>query len=184
MDRINKESVVGAAFLLLLCATLAGGVAGCGGGTRAGARTYDTLTTMSGLRYVEYEKGTGPEINKGDVIQVDYAGYLLNGMLFDTSIEDIAAKYDYRGVPLASLPEGADKSRTFNRGGYPFEPLEFPIGVDKVIDGWDEGLTTNNVRVGTHRLLIIPPHLGYPNGQGSIPPNATLVFDVRVVGKK
>jgi peptidylprolyl isomerase len=183
MDRMNRRPVIAIALLLSLGALL--GSTGCGGPASTTPRKYDTLTTMSGLRYIEYEKGNGPEVNSGDVIQVDYAGYLLNGMLFDTSMEEVAAKYDYRGVALDSLPAGADRSRKFNRGGYPFEPIEFAVGTSRVIAGWDEGLTTNRMRVGGFRRLIIPSNLAYgPGGQGSIPPNATLVFDVRVVGKK
>ncbi len=140
---------------------------------------------MSGLRYIEYEIGTGRDVRNGDTVSVDYAGFLLNGTLFDTSMEEVAAKHDYRGIPLASLPEGSDRSRTYDRGGmadrFPFEPIEFPVGSRMVIAGWDEGLTTN-MKVGGRRRLIIPSQLGYGESQqGAIPPNATLIFDVTVV---
>ena len=79
-----------------------------------------------------------------------------------------------------TLESGKKFDSSFDHG----QPFEFQIGVGRVIRGWDEGVMT--MKVGGKRRLIIPPQLGYgARGAGDvIPPNATLIFEVELLGVK
>jgi FKBP-type peptidyl-prolyl cis-trans isomerase len=115
---------------------------------------FEPVTTTSGLTYVVTKKGEGAKLKAGDEVIVNYTGLFTNGQKFDSS---------------------------FDAG----EPLSFVLGAGKVIKGWDEGL--QQLRVGDHATLLIPSWLGYGEkgfGDGVIPPNATLVFLVEIVGVK
>jgi peptidylprolyl isomerase len=76
------------------------------------------------------------------------------------------------------LTSGQKFDSSHDRGA----PIVFPIGLGRVIKGWDEGV--GSMRVGGKRKLIIPAHLGYGErgAGGVIPPGATLVFEVDLVG--
>ena len=93
--------------------------------------------------------------------------------------------------PLLSLPAGkqvvmkyvgklAANGRVFDQS----KSFKFRLGVGEVIKGWDRGIV--GMRVGDRRRLTIPPQMAYgPKGvKGSIPPNATLVFEVELVSVK
>jgi peptidylprolyl isomerase len=113
------------------------------------------ITTDSGLKYVDTVMGTGASPARGQRCLVHYTGWLADGQ-------------GQRGKKFDS---------SLDRG----QPLAIPIGVGRVIKGWDEGLLT--MKVGGKRTLYIPSYLGYgPRGAGGdIPPNADLIFDVELL---
>ena len=76
------------------------------------------------------------------------------------------------------LKSGAKFDSSVDRGA----PFEFPVGKGRVIKGWDEGVSS--MKVGGKRKLVIPAHLGYGDrGAGNvIPPGATLIFEVELLG--
>jgi FKBP-type peptidyl-prolyl cis-trans isomerase FkpA len=140
---------------IILVTALAGVFAG------GGAIAQDigkTMTTPSGLKITDSKIGTGAAPRTGQTCVMHYTGWLYEngakGKKFDSSVD--------RGTPF-----------------------EFRIGTRQVIGGWDEGVAT--MKVGGKRTLIIPPELGYGArgaGNGLIPPNATLIFDVELLDVK
>jgi peptidylprolyl isomerase len=125
----------------------------------------EATKTASGLRYIIETVGDGPKPELGQVVRVDYAGYLMDGTLFDSSIKEVA-----------------QSGGTYDERREPYEPLPMQYGpMARVIDGWKEGIQLLNV--GGKAKLIIPPYLGYGarGAGGVIPPNASLVFDVELV---
>jgi FKBP-type peptidyl-prolyl cis-trans isomerase FkpA len=114
------------------------------------------VKTGTGLQYADLKVGTGPAVRAGQRVTVHYTGWL-KGRL---------------GM------EGKKFDSSRDRG----EPFQFMLGMGEVIPGWDEGV--QGMQVGGHRKLIVPAALGYgAKGAGdSIPPGATLVFEVELLG--
>ena len=156
IDCDGVVTAVDALFLLRhvaqLIVSLAEGCASIGSGT--GGPEYppvisgQVILTNSGLKYVDIAEGTGASPVTGQTVVVNYTGWL----------QATGAKFD------SSLDRG--------------QPLQFVIGEGQVIKGWDEGVAT--MKVGGSRRLIIPAALAYGDegAPPSIPPNATLIFDV------
>ena len=110
------------------------------------------------LLVTDLSPGVGDEVFPGMVAVVHYTGWL----------HDPAAK-DQRGRQFDSSRE---------RG----QPFSFHVGAGRVIRGWDQGLP--GMKVGGRRLLVIPPSLAYGArtiGNGLIPPNSTLLFEVELL---
>lgn len=133
--------------------TLIGGVLTIMTATMAFGAPGETTQTPSGLSYNDEKVGDGATPQTGQTVIVHYTGWL-------------------------EKKDGTKFDSSVDRG----EPFSFQIGKGQVIPGWDEGVGT--MKVGGKRQLIIPANLAYGTrgAGGVIPPNATLVFDVELLG--
>jgi FKBP-type peptidyl-prolyl cis-trans isomerase (trigger factor) len=98
---------------------------------------------------------------------------------------EVCEKFVRKGQKLSMHYTGKlEDGDTFDSSRRLNNPLEFQIGVGKVIKGWDEGIL--GMCIGEQRKLIIPPHLGYgkKGSGGSIPGDATLYFDIELLAIK
>lgn len=109
----------------------------------------EATPTESGLIYVCTKPGKGSQPQAGQTVKVHYTGKLLDGTVFDSSVERD-------------------------------EPISIPIGVGRVIPGWDEGISM--MKKGEKGILYIPAKLGYgAHGSGPIPPFSNLIFEVELI---
>jgi peptidylprolyl isomerase len=115
------------------------------------------IKTPSGLQFEDAVLGTGASPKSGQTCVMHYTGWLW---------------------------ENGAKGKKFDSSVDRGQPFEFKIGLGMVIKGWDEGVMT--MKVGGKRTLLIPPDLGYGSrgAGGVIPPNATLLFEVELLGVK
>lgn len=123
----------------------------------ASAPSGQAVTRPSGLQVIDTRVGSGRAAAPGYIAVVHYTGWLYHG---------------------------GQKGKKFDSSVDRGQPFEFTLAEGRVIKGWDEGVA--GMKVGGRRTLIVPPQLGYgARGTGrDIPPNATLIFDVELVGVK
>ena len=142
---------------LLATVMLGGAIVIALSGVVAGAAVAQPSRT-TGLTMTDHKIGTGAEATAGRTVAVHYTGWL-----FD---------------PAAPGNKGKKFDSSRDRG----DPFRFPLGGGRVIAGWDQGVA--GMKVGGQRTLVIPPELGYGarGAGGVIPPNATLIFDVELLG--
>lgn len=116
-----------------------------------------TAMLTEGLKKEILVAGAGAQPQKGQTARVHYTGWLF---------------------------ENGVKGRKFDSSVDRGQPFEFMVGVGQVIGGWDIGVAS--MKVGEKAMLTIAPHLGYgARGAGAaIPPNATLMFEVELLGIK
>ena len=113
----------------------------------ANAKKKGISTTKTGLQYSVLKAGEGKSPKKADTVKVHYHGTLIDGTVFDSSVERM-------------------------------EPAQFEV--DRVIPGWTEALLA--MKVGDKWKVFIPAELAYgERGNGPIPPNAVLVFEVELL---
>jgi len=152
---MNKFGTVAAAGLLALCL-------GCSTGGDAADAKQDKSAAEKGkinsLVQTDIQLGTGAEATDGKRLSMHYTGWLYN--------------------PGEPKNRGTKFDSSLDRG----QPFSFVLGRGEVIRGWDVGVA--GMKVGGKRTLVIPASMGYGarGAGGVIPPNATLVFEVELLG--
>jgi hypothetical protein len=114
---------------------------------------YEKYKDGEAALFGEVEIGNGKVITNNKKAAVYYKGWLTNGQMFD-------------------------QSRTDDKGK--LQPFVFTVGANQVIPGWEQAI--DGMKVGGTRMMIVPPSVGYgAQGQGSIPPNSVLIFEVQLL---
>lgn len=152
---MKRQTIIGGLWLLSLAM-----VASCQQSEKQtmGSNEPPSGAAVTELLIEDVVVGDGAEAAAGASVTVHYTGWLYA----PGSPDDRGTKFD------SSVDRG--------------QPFEFPVGAGRVIRGWDEGVA--GMRVGGKRILIIPAEWGYgaQGAGGVIPPNATLVFEVELLG--
>ncbi|MGD0503704.1 MAG: FKBP-type peptidyl-prolyl cis-trans isomerase [Steroidobacteraceae bacterium] len=145
-----------AAARILAAAALIATLPSCTG--QAAGPAPAATATVNSLQSEDIKTGTGAAIAAGQQAVVQYTGWL-----YDASSQD-------------------DKGKEFDSSANSGQPFRFVIGGGQVIKGWDQGVA--GMKVGGRRRLVIPADLAYgqEGAGGVIPPGATLVFEVTLVG--
>jgi FKBP-type peptidyl-prolyl cis-trans isomerase FkpA len=152
---MKKITVFASALLVAMLA-----ISGCKADSKSSTKENAMTQNVTDLIKKDIVVGEGREAEPGFNVTVHYTGWL-----YDPS------KSDGKGTKFDS---SVDRH----------EPFVFFLGAGQVIQGWDQGF--EGMKVGGKRTLIIPAHMGYgAYGAGAvIPPNATLIFDVELLGIK
>lgn len=124
-----------------------------GGADTSGFAQYDKYRDSPNALFGEIQQGSGPELAVGQKANLYYKVWLTNGAVIDQS------------------PVAANGQR---------QPFSFTLGAHQVIPGMEQGVA--GMKAGGKRLIIVPPAAGYgAQGQGNIPPNAVLIFEVELI---
>jgi cyclophilin family peptidyl-prolyl cis-trans isomerase len=127
-----------------------------------------SIQSATGLQYVITKKGGGKKPANGTNVNIHYAGFLENGSLFDSSIEEVSRNFGKY-----------DANRAAQNG---YQPIPFVMGIKQgMIPGFIEGI--EKLAYGDKAVIFIPSKLGYgASGAGNvIPPNATIIFEIELI---
>jgi peptidylprolyl isomerase len=123
--------------------------------------------SSTGLQYIITQKTNGEKPKDGSMITIEYAGYLEDGTLFDTSNPEVAKQF------------GKFDAERAQQNGY--SALPYQMGSNKLIPGFVEGIS--KMKLGEKAIFFIPSSLGYGEqgaGNGVIPSNANLIFEIEL----
>jgi FKBP-type peptidyl-prolyl cis-trans isomerase FkpA len=150
-------SIKFAKFNVLVCLAL---LTACSGKSESPVASVaaPASSPITELQIVTLKPGTGAAVGGGQIAVVQYTGWL-----YETGATD-------------------HKGKEFDSSRNARQAFKFPLGTGSVIKGWDQGVA--GMKVGESRRLTIPPQLAYGDAGagGVIPPGATLVFDVELIG--
>ncbi|NDJ52500.1 MAG: FKBP-type peptidyl-prolyl cis-trans isomerase [Chloroflexi bacterium] len=141
-------------------------------------RTYHLIILLLALLAISACGSGEPDVPEN--LQVEGLSTTSSGLQYSISDAGSGAQPDAGDTVIVhyegTLADGTQFDSSYDRG----QPIVFTLGVGQVIPGWDEGIAL--LSEGSSATLIIPPNLAYgPQGQGPIPPDATLRFDVELL---